>query len=73
MFSESVKGLWKSLSNTLVFITVVTSTIFLCSLFSSPRSPSLYWSHVQSHMKAVFLWAEKSLRVTGQNYDIKRE
>lgn len=32
MFSESVKGLLKSLTNTLVFITVVTSTIFLFPL-----------------------------------------
>lgn len=51
MFSESVTGLLKSLTNTLAFITVVTSTIFL--FFS--LSPSLYWSHVQSHMQAVFL------------------
>lgn len=35
MFSESVKGLLKSLKNTLVFITVVTSTILSLLLSSS--------------------------------------
>lgn len=61
MFSESVKGLLKSLTNTLVFITVVTSTIFL-SFFPLSHSPCLYWSHVQSHVQAVFLWVENALR-----------
>lgn len=62
MFSESVKGLLKSLTNTLVFITVVTSPIFL--FFCLP--PSLYWSHVQSHMQVVILWVERSSRFTMQ-------
>lgn len=60
MFSESVKGLLKSLTNTLAFITVVTSTIFL---FFPSLSPTLYWSHVQSHMQGCISLSGKIIMI----------
>lgn len=62
MFSESVKGLLKSLTNTLVFITVVTSTIVL---FPSSVPLSLLVSCAVTHTGCISV--EKSSRFIKQD------